>query len=617
MRRALLATSTALLALWACGGPTIQERSPVADLSKNLPATLEVDRPREGEPRTVKVRVYVDNAIRARMRWRDEVSDQLDYVNQVLTPLAGARLAFDTFADWNRTGEPHQALAQLAELDKATEVTWVIGVIAPLDTPSKAMTDLAYAEPLGRYVVIRGWAEQPESDALAATLPDLKDTERTEVIGAHRRHKQAVVLLRGLATTLGAIAETEASSIMHPLYSPKQTSFGTRNRELITLALDARLAEDTDQVIAKRLADAIDKSPWGGWIAADQEQVLSRLRNVLEAAKAGKTAVDVPAAAYDQFNRIELLAKRGQLADALAELDNLTAAYPGNAAMYLLRCKIMLGAAAKGAPEAPAAGPPITAQAARAACARVSEVAPGDPSPHLAVGEALVKTGDMKAVRVELERAEAKIGNLPDGRDEAWRKLIALYQQIGALTWTEQAIAKAKLEQDPVAVQIKQTRARYGVPRGAKFVVPEQEALLVAAVRAALDQIYAQKYGEAEKTIAAAERKWRGAPGLAAARCDLAMRVGQVDAARAACNRALAGDPDASWALYLAGVIALRDASGTKAGIAKLARAIAVDPELGQAWRALGKAYQRTKDTAALEQLAKDYQARFGQALPR
>nr|MBA3822229.1 tetratricopeptide repeat protein [Deltaproteobacteria bacterium] len=224
---------------------------------------------------------------------------------------------------------------------------------------------------------------------------------------------------------------------------------------------------------------------------------------------------------------------------------------------------------------------------------------------------------DLKGTRAELVEAEAKIGNLPTGKEAAWRRLIALYQQIGALTWTEEAIIKAKLEKDPVAVQIAQTRARYGVPRGSKFVAPEQEALLVVAIRRALDQVYATKYGEAEATLAAAEKQWPGAPGLAGARCDLALRMGQFGPARASCNRALAADPDASWALYLSGVLALRDASGTKAGIAKLKRAIAVDPELAQAWRTLAKAYGRTNDKAALAQLATDYQAKFGQPLPQ
>src|SRR5207237_8894618 len=121
---------------------------------------------------------------------------------------------------------------------------------------------------------------------------------------------------------------------------------------------------------------------------------------------------------------------------------------PRNAARHQLRCDILLRA------------PGVTDKGTRAACARASELAQGDPSPHLAVGEALAKAGDIKAARAELLLAEARIGNLPSGGTDAWRRLIAIYQGIGSLTWTEEAIVKAKLEADPVAVQIAQTRAR-------------------------------------------------------------------------------------------------------------------------------------------------------------
>jgi predicted Zn-dependent protease len=141
--------------------------------------------------------------------------------------------------------------------------------------------------------------------------------------------------------------------------------------------------------------------------------------------------------------------------------------------------------------------------------------------------------------------------------------------------------------------------------------------VLVAAVRKALDLVYASKFADAERAIAAAEKKWPGAAGLAGARCDLAYRTGAIAAARAACNRALATDPHASWALYLSGTLLLRDVGSTPAGIEKLKLAIKVDPELGQAWRTLAKAYARSKDKGALDQLGKDYEAKFGQPLPR
>ena len=96
-----------------------------------------------------------------------------------------------------------------------------------------------------------------------------------------------------------------------------------------------------------------------------------------------------------------------------------------------------------------------------------------------------------------------------------------------------------------------------------------------------------------------------------------AAREKVLDEARELCDEHLAHSKNSIAALYLSGILALRDTSGTKAGIDKLKKAIEVDPELGQAWRALAKAYRtRTKDQAAIDQLAKDYQARFGQPLP-
>jgi predicted Zn-dependent protease len=184
------------------------------------------------------------------------------------------------------------------------------------------------------------------------------------------------------------------------------------------------------------------------------------------------------------------------------------------------------------------------------------------------------------------------------------------------LTWTEEAIAKAKLENDPVAAHAAQTRARFGIPRGAKFVTPDKEAALVTAIRGALDLVYQNKFGEAERALAAADKQWPNAPGLLAARCDLAFRMGQIEPAREACARALAADAGDSWALYLLGVLLLRDAGTTNAGIAKLKQAIEIDPELGQAWRTLARAYARGNDKAALDQIGKAYLAKFGQPLP-
>jgi tetratricopeptide (TPR) repeat protein len=590
------------MGLAACGGKLSDH--PAESVTKFLPATLETTRPKEGDPRTAKVRIYADPGVRAIPHWKEDITDQLDYANQLLQPMIGVKLAVESFQEWVRIGDPHDALRELIQVDKAADVTWVLGYVTPPDIASAVMTELGDAQPLGHHLVVRTWAETPELTALAGKLPDLKDAERGEVIGAHRRHKQTVVLLHMLAATLGAIAEADPTWIQHVSYSPKQSTFSNRTRDLLQLAVDARLSNDSDLALANKLIDAIEKAEWGGWIAAAHDEVLATLHHVVDASRAGKTFADVPPAAYEELKRITELVKRGLAGDALAELDNLLTAYPGNATMHELKCEIML------------AKPGIADKATRAACARVAELAPGDPTVHMAVGEALIRAGELAAARGELAHAEDKIANLSSGAADAWRRLIGIYTGLGALTWTEDAIAKAKLDNDPAAAHAAQTRARFGIPRGAKFVAPDKEAALVAAIRGVLDLVYASKFGDAERALAAAEKTWPSAPGLTAARCDLAFRMGQIDAARAACARALAADPGDSWALYLSGALLLREAGTTHDGIEKLKQAIAVDPDLGQAWRTLAKAYARGHDQAALDQLGKAYLAKFGQPLP-
>src|SRR5687767_5999664 len=158
-----------IAALVACSGPQIQKRSVTgADMAKHLPATFEVEKPREGDPRDVKVRVWTDAGARANTRWKDEINEQIDYANQVLTPLIGVRLQVEAFKEWSRgAAQPHQALEQLVAADNADGVVFVIGYIAAPDTASKAMAELGYAEPLGRHVVVRGYAEAQEANALS------------------------------------------------------------------------------------------------------------------------------------------------------------------------------------------------------------------------------------------------------------------------------------------------------------------------------------------------------------------------------------------------------------------------------------------------------------------
>ncbi len=163
------------------------------------------------------------------------------------------------------------------------------------------------------------------------------------------------------------------------------------------------------------------------------------------------------------------------------------------------------------------------------------------------------------------------------------------------------------------------TRVRYGIPRdGARYrLAPDDEPEALAAVRDVLAKVNAGTLDAAARAASAAEKRWPGLPGLVAARCDLEMRRGAVSTARALCARA-SDRGESSWAMYLSGVIELQGngPAATTAGITRLRQAIELDPDLAQAWRALGKALVRSGQTAEREHLATEYYRRFGAALP-
>lgn len=590
-----------------CGGSNANAH--VEALAGALPATLEPSAAFTSEPRVAKVRVWADAGVRAQPKWRELILEQIDAASQFWIPLLGVRLEVAAVRDWDRKAAPTQALAELASLDPGEDVAWVVGYTAPDGTATIAMAERGSANLLGKQVVVHDWSPVPETKKLTAQLEKLTPEERTEVIAAHRRHKQTVVLLHYLHVSAGAVAEIDETWIGSRGYSPGLRTVSDRERELLTISLKSRLDGEEQGSVASRLIDEIERIEAPGWVAADRDAIVAQLRAIADRARSGKVAADVPAEAAAQYERAQALAKGGDVAGALSELDPLLSAYPSNATLHLLRCEAML------------VKPGVADEQARSACARVSELAPADPAPELAVAKAWLAAGDRGKMRAALQAAAAKAQALttPAASAAAFAAILEVYRGLGALTWTEEVVASMPRSPDappaPEALWAAGVRARYGVARGATFVAPQDEGELVAGIRASLDAVYADKAAEAERLLAQVAKRWPKAPGIAAVRCDLALRREQLAEARRQCAAALRGDDAQSWAHYLAGILALRgpDSSG---GIAHLRKAIALDPDLGQAWRALGKALQRTGDKAALAKLGADYQAKFGQALP-
>jgi tetratricopeptide (TPR) repeat protein len=615
--RAMLPALTAAaiaIALASCGGALDHVVRPV-DPKAYLPATLRVEDPSPiTDVRVVKVRVWVAPAAQLEDRWREHLIEELDQLAQLVEPLLALRLEFAAPQDWPigalAASDVGSGMADLRQRDPGDAATpWVIGVVAPGGAPSRTMVDLVAAEPFSPHVVLRAYAAGPEAAALEPQLPRLSAGQRADVLGAHRRHKQAVVLLYALARTLGAIDEREPTRTQHPTYSPTQVGPSARNVALMRLTLEARLAGTDPTDLARDLLAAIDDQPWGGWLDGDRDARALLLRGVLDARLAEAVVGAVPAPALAQYQRAEAALRAGDDRGAEAELEPLLAAYPANATLRLLACRIDVARSGPALPMAPT-------------CARVIDLAPADVSVHLLLGGAWAARGELQRAHDALDAAARVLAGraTPAALDE-WLTIAHALQAMGAITWTEALLARPELRLQATApavaalsTWVRQQRVRYGAAAGAAD--PADEGALVASVKGVLDLVNTDKFKDAAVALAASEKRWPKAAGLATMRCELEFRQQRYPKARAACSQAIGLAPDTSWALYLLGVMELQgNAAARTAGIAHLRHAIAADPELGQAWRTLGKALARYGTADELAALRADYQTRFGRAL--
>lgn len=594
----------------ACGGPLLITQRPV-DLRSLEPAEFVVEAPDPRPVRGVKVRVWVAPAVQVEPDWRAHLIDELDEAAQVLEPLLALRLDFEEPQPWPLPAiaatEVGTGLADLRSRDPGDEAhPWVLGVVAPPLQTTTAMADLAAAEPFARHVVIRAYAAQAEAGTLAARLPDISEAERASVLGAHRRHKQATILLYALARSLGAIDERDGTKLQSPTYDPTIAGVSPRNLALMRLGLEARLTGGEPVEVARALLGAIDEPPWGGWLDGDRDARSRLLRAVIDAKLAEAVVGAVPGAALEQFQRAQGMAAAGAFERALAELEPLIAAYPANPTLRLLACQITLGRDGASLP-------------APAPCARVVELAPADIGVYLALAQAWLAKPDPAQAHAALDTAARVLAARATAAPlDEWQRILAVYRAMGAITWTEALLARPELAGRPevadAATWARQTRVRYGATAGAAD--PSDEGALVATVKAVLDQVNTDQFKAAAAALAVADKRWPRAAGLATMRCELEFRQQRLGPARKACTRALALAPETSWALYLLGVMDLQgDGKARALGMTRLRAAIAADPDLGQAWRTLGKALARYGTADELARLRADHQARFGRAL--
>ena len=251
------------------------------------------------------------------------------------------------------------------------------------------MGELGDAALLGHYVMVRDWAEKPETEALARSC---RPTRRHRAPRARRRAQASQAGRRAAPRAradAGRDRRADPAWIEHPLYSAKQSTFPTATarcrwpsradrtgtpirRSRTTCSRTSRRlgrlgAADHDQVVLSCV-------PWSMRRRPARPRPTSRpprTRSTIGSARCSSAAIS----RKRDRARQSVVRVSGQRHDAPAQVR---------------------------ADARQAGGHDKTA---RAACARVSELAPGDPSPHFAVGEALAKAGDLIGAHGELVQA--------------------------------------------------------------------------------------------------------------------------------------------------------------------------------------------------------------------
>jgi hypothetical protein len=577
-----------------------------------VPAQLTARGTWSGAARVARVRVWADDDHRAQnAQWQRSFDEQLAYANRVLGAL-GIRLEAE-YREWAHRaqgGTLIDDLDALAQIDAADDAAWVIGLTGSVNRATVAFGQMGLAEVGGWHVVLRGHADAEERKQLEQPAGEGSGAASESLLAVRRLHKSTALLLHQLAHSLGAVHETSADGVMNAKYSPDAAAISERNCAVMRIALDDRLKPATERdpratIVA--LLDALGPE-WNGWDAGDRKQVVGRLQAQLAVATGSLSA-----RALRQYRQVEQLLTDGTVDAAAMTLAPLLRMFPENADLGALSCRVEL--ARRGAQDA----------GTIAACER-AVASSADVAPAIAFAAARAKTGDAAGARRTLVGAEERLaGVAPDKAAEAWRKLAAQYRAMGAVTWAEDALARAggaessERESDGIAGWAATTRARYGIPRdGARWKLsPDDEPAAATAIREAVALVNASEFDAAAKAIESAERRWPELPGVLTARCALDYRRDAIAAARAHCDRAIA-QGGSSWALYLRGQIELATGrpGAVKSAIARLRAAIALDPDLAQAWQALGQALGRTKANAELDQLRRDYRVRFRARLP-
>ncbi|MBF5043062.1 hypothetical protein FGE12_11750 [Aggregicoccus sp. 17bor-14] len=574
-------------------------------------------RPEAPPHRTVRVRLYADEAYRAQgLHWERDFTEQLRRASQDVEGTLGVVFELDSARPCSLPADTRDlegALVALEALDPGDDVDLVVGLLPALRVFTASHNDLGRARMFGRHMVLRGMENPEEHQQILGVLSHLPSAEQDALYRERKLHKETSVLLHEWAHTLGAFHESDSHWTMAPVYDVTQAGFSPPTLQLLALSLrhvpQARRDVQAQKAWAAELTQLLSTTAWPAWEGPAKQEVLAWAERVQsgEEPLTREPPQQLSAGDRKRFEQVVALEHAGRLEVAAQTLEPLVPRYRRNAAVQVMACYL----SSRVAPSQPS-----TADR----CEAADKAFPEEASPALNLASLRLQAKDPEGAEAHLVRARARLqAHPPEENPGVWLALAGLLRNASCVSWAEEAAAQAKGQQgaEEVATWAARTRHWMGLPPppAKSAVPPEQEGRFVRRVRDIEALLERGASAQARTATASLGKDFPGAPLVLQLQCEAQVRTGQLVPARALCLRALEAQEDLVQAHFLLGWMA--DAKHQPAEARPhLERVVALEPAHEEAWRLLARQYRAGGQGAQLEALKARYRAQFARELP-
>lgn len=566
-----------------------------------------------GSPRrdvvALRLRFYADDEHRSgAVSVPDRLQQTLESVNEVVGPALGIRFVIESVRNWSRKGTSGRldpVLAELERLDSGRDVDWVVGLVGALPQGSSDIHDVGIARTLGQHFVMRSLSSHVERSAFQRAFPALERSNPAELHLSYQRrkeHKEIVIFLHEWAHTLGALHVTDRTRMLFPTYAPDASTLGPIDLGLLAAALEDHLAARSGGARAAAGPQAQPDLAWSSlrrflqvtstpeWNSADRDKLIATLEASRGAGQPPAPAVGLSQGDAQLYERAFALYRARKDAAAWQTLAPLLAARPQSPRIQPLVCRLSALPAARSA-------------GAAACSAGIARADADNAGPFVDAAQAAIAREVRDEALAHVREAAVRAGRAGPDATSAWLAITQLYTQLGALSWADEALARAGTGAgvDSARQQILRARRLLGFP-AAPAIAPEHQEAYARAFRAAQAALTARKLALAGRLIESGLQRFAHPPGLTTLACDLAMRQGRRAQAQQRCQAALAAREDLPHAHYLLGHLQLMN-NQAAAAATSFRRAVTLDPGVPAYWDRLAETYEllgRGKDLRAL-----------------